>query len=230
MIEYNYLLKDISKDGRKAYSLPKLDIDDIDINEIFDKKSIRKSELNLPQVSELDLIRHYTLLSNKNFGVDTGFYPLGSCTMKYNPKVNEDMANISKFTEIHPYQPEETVQASLKLMYELSNMLGEITGMDAVTLQPSAGSHGEFTGLMMIKAYHENKGDLKRTKVIIPDSAHGTNPASAAMAGFKVVQVESDKNGAIDINKLKEVLNDEVAALMLTNPSTLGLFESNIES
>ena len=229
MIEYNYLLKEISKEGRKAYSLPKLDVDDIDINEIFDKKSLRKSELNLPQVSELDLARHYTLLSNKNFGVDTGFYPLGSCTMKYNPKINEDMASNPNFTGIHPYQPEETVQGSLKLMYELSNMLVEITGMDYVTLQPSAGSHGEFAGLMMIKAYHESRGDYKRTKVIVPDSAHGTNPASAAMAGFKVVQVES-KDGAVDIEKLKELLSDEVAALMLTNPSTLGLFESNIET
>lgn len=229
-MEYNYLLKEISKEGRKAYSLPKLDVDDVDISEVLDKNTLRKSKLNLPEISELDLVRHYTLLSNKNFGVDTGFYPLGSCTMKYNPKVNEDMASISNFTEIHPYQPEETVQGSLRLMYDLSNMLSEITGMDKVTLQPSAGSHGELTGLMMIKAYHENRGDYKRNKVIIPDSAHGTNPASAAMAGFKVIQVGSDENGAVDIEKLKAVLDDEVAALMLTNPSTLGLFETNIET
>ncbi|WP_270941090.1 aminomethyl-transferring glycine dehydrogenase subunit GcvPB [Romboutsia lituseburensis] len=229
MIEYNKTLIEISKIGRKAYSLPKLDIEDININDLIEEKNLRKEELNLPEVSELDIARHYTLLSNKNFGVDTGFYPLGSCTMKYNPKINEDMANNTSFTNIHPYQPTNTAQGSLELMYNLSKSLGEITGMDQVTLQPSAGSHGEFTGLMMIKAYHENRGDFKRTKVIVPDSSHGTNPASASMAGFKIVQIESDKNGAVDIEKLKEALDEEVAALMLTNPSTLGLFEKNIK-
>ncbi|MGL6104946.1 aminomethyl-transferring glycine dehydrogenase subunit GcvPB [Romboutsia sp.] len=229
MKEYNSLLIDISKKGRKAYSLPKLDIEDIKIGDMLDAKMLRSEELNLPELSELDVVRHYTLLSSKNFGVDTGFYPLGSCTMKYNPKINEDMAYLSDFTEMHPYQPIETTQGSLGMMYDLSNMLAEITGMDAVTLQPSAGSHGELLGLMMIKDYHKNRGENKRTKVIVPDSAHGTNPASAAMAGFKVVQIESDKNGAVDLEKLKEVLNDEVAALMLTNPSTLGLFEENIK-
>ena len=229
MKEYNSTLMEISKKGRKAYSLPMLDIDDIEIEDMIDGKYMRKSQLNLPEVSELDIARHYTLLSNKNFGVDTGFYPLGSCTMKYNPKINEDMASNLSFTEIHPYQPQKTAQGSLKLMYDLSKMFCEITGMDEVTLQPSAGSHGEFTGLMMIKAYHESKGDFKRTKIIVPDSSHGTNPASAAMANFKIVQVESDKNGAVDIEKLKSVLDDEVAALMLTNPSTLGLFEKNIK-
>lgn len=229
MIEYNKILIEISKIGRKAYSLPKLDIEDININDLIEEKKLRKEELNLPEVSELDIARHYTLLSNKNFGVDTGFYPLGSCTMKYNPKINEDMANNTSFTNIHPYQSTNTVQGSLELMYNLSKSLGEITGMDEVTLQPAAGSHGEFTGLMMIKAYHENRGDFKRTKVIVPDSSHGTNPASASMAGFKIVQIESDKNGAVDIEKLKEALDEEVAALMLTNPSTLGLFEKNIK-
>lgn len=229
MIEYNKTLIEISKIGRKAYSLPKLDIEDININDLIEEKKLRKEELNLPEVSELDIARHYTLLSNKNFGVDTGFYPLGSCTMKYNPKINEDMANNTSFTNIHPYQSTNTVQGSLELMYNLSKSLGEITGMDEVTLQPAAGSHGEFTGLMMIKAYHENRGDFKRTKVIVPDLSHGTNPASASMAGFKIVQIESDKNGAVDIEKLKEALDEEVAALMLTNPSTLGLFEKNIK-
>lgn len=229
MIEYNKTLIEISKIGRKAYSFPKLDIEDININDLIEEKKLRKEELNLPEVSELDIARHYTLLSNKNFGVDTGFYPLGSCTMKYNPKINEDMANNTSFTNIHPYQSTNTVQGSLELMYNLSKSLGEITGMDEVTLQPAAGSHGEFTGLMMIKAYHENRGDFKRTKVIVPDSSHGTNPASASMAGFKIVQIESDKNGAVDIEKLKEALDEEVAALMLTNPSTLGLFEKNIK-
>lgn len=229
MKEYNSLLIDISKKGRKAYSLPKLDIDDIKIEDMIDQDMARQSELNLPEVGELELVRHYTLLSNKNFGVDTGFYPLGSCTMKYNPKINEDMAALPNFTGMHPYQSSDTAQGSLSLMYDLSRRLAEITGMDEVTLQPSAGSHGEFTGLMIIKAYHENRGDHKRTKVIIPDSAHGTNLASAAMANFDVIQIASDKNGAVDINALKEVLNDEVAALMLTNPSTLGLFEKNIK-
>ncbi|MCC0645043.1 MULTISPECIES: aminomethyl-transferring glycine dehydrogenase subunit GcvPB [unclassified Clostridioides] len=229
MKEYNSLLIDISKKGRKAYSIPELDIDDIKIEDMIDPSMARQNELNLPEVGELELVRHYTLLSNKNFGVDTGFYPLGSCTMKYNPKINEDMAALPNFTGMHPYQSPDTAQGSLALMYDLSNKLAEITGMDEVTLQPSAGSHGEFTGLMLIKAYHENRGDYKRTKVIIPDSAHGTNPASAAMANFDVIQITSDKNGAVDIDALKEVLNDEVAALMLTNPSTLGLFEKNIK-
>ncbi|MEG0856286.1 MAG: aminomethyl-transferring glycine dehydrogenase subunit GcvPB [Terrisporobacter sp.] len=229
MKDYNSLLIEVSKEGRKAYSLPKSDVEFTKLDEMLDHNMIKKTDLELPELSELDVARHYTLLSNKNFGVDTGFYPLGSCTMKYNPKINEDMAALSKFTQMHPYQPPYTAQGSLELMYDLSKMLCEITGMDEVTLQPSAGAHGEFTGLMMIRKYHEKRGDLKRTKVIVPDSAHGTNPASAQMAGFDIVEVESTKNGAVDIEKLKEVLNDEVAALMLTNPSTLGLFERNIE-
>ena len=229
MKEYNSLLIEISKEGRKAYSLPKLDVEFTKIDEMLDYNMIKKTDLDLPELSEVDVARHYTLLSNKNFGVDTGFYPLGSCTMKYNPKIDEDMAAFSKFTHIHPYQSEKTAQGSLELMYNLSKMLCEITGMDEVTLQPSAGAHGEFTGLMIIKKYHESRGGLKRTKVIVPDSAHGTNPASAHMAGFDIVEVQSTENGAVNIEKLKEVLNDEVAALMLTNPSTLGLFERNIE-
>ncbi|MGL5348705.1 MAG: aminomethyl-transferring glycine dehydrogenase subunit GcvPB [Peptostreptococcaceae bacterium] len=229
MIDYNKTLMEISKSKRKAYSLSKLDIEDSNVADLIGEKNLRKEELKLPEVSELDVVRHYTLLSNKNFGVDTGFYPLGSCTMKYNPKINEDMANNLLFTNIHPYQPIYTVQGTLELMHNLSESLAEITGMDEVTLQPAAGSHGEVTGLMMIKAYHENKGDFNRAKVIVPDSSHGTNPASAAMAGFKIVQIESDEYGAVDINKLKEALDEEVAALMLTNPSTLGLFEKNIK-
>ena len=229
MKNYNSLLIELSKKGRRAYSLPKLDIEESEIENIIDNKYIRKEELDFPSLSELDVVRHYTQLSNKNFGVDTGFYPLGSCTMKYNPKINEDMASIPSFTKMHPYQDIDSAQGSLKLMYDLSKSLCEITGMDEVTLQPSAGAHGELTGLMLIKAYHENRDDFKRKKVIIPDSAHGTNPASAAMAGFKVVQIESNKDGSVNIEKLKEVLDDTVAALMLTNPSTLGLFETNIE-
>lgn len=229
MKNYDNLLIDISKKGRKAYSLPKLDIKDILLTDMVDADLLKETELRLPEISEVDLIRHYTNLSNKNFGVDTGFYPLGSCTMKYNPKINEDMASNPNFTEIHPYQPVDTVQGSLELMYNLSQMLCEITGMDDVTLQPSAGSHGELTGLMLIKEYHLNRGDTRRTKVIIPDAAHGTNPASAAMADFDVIQINSNKDGSVNMEELKSILNDEVAALMLTNPSTLGLFEENIK-
>lgn len=229
MAEYNSLLIEVSKPGRKAYSLPALDVEEIKLDDMLDADMLTKKEAQLPELSELDVVRHYTLLSNKNFGVDTGFYPLGSCTMKYNPKINEDMAVLKGFTALHPYQSDKTAQGALELMYNLSEALAEITGMDQVTLQPSAGAHGELTGLMLIKAYHRDRGDLKRTKVIIPDSAHGTNPASAMMAGFKTVQVQSNPDGSVNLDKLKEVLNDEVAALMLTNPSTLGLFESNIK-
>jgi len=228
MKEYNKLIFELSKEGRKAYTLPKLDIEEKPLENILPQQMMRKEEIELPEVSEVDIIRHYTLLSNKNYGVDTGFYPLGSCTMKYNPKINEDMASLIGFTALHPYQPVETVQGALKLMYELENMLSEITGMDKFSLQPAAGAHGELTGLMIIKAYHEHRNDKKRKKIIVPDSAHGTNPASAAVAGFDVIEIKSNKEGAIDLEALKAVLNDEVAGLMLTNPSTLGLFEENI--
>jgi len=228
MKDYNKLIIEISKEGRKAYSLPKLDVPDIDLTEIFPENYLRSAAPKLPEVSELDVIRHYTALSNKNFGVDTGFYPLGSCTMKYNPKINEDMASNSRFTGLHPYQPESTVQGALELMYELGESLAEITGMDKISLQPAAGAHGELAGLMIIKAYHEYRGDFKRTKIIVPDSAHGTNPSSASVANFDVIEIKSNESGGIDIDNLKSVLNDEVAGLMLTNPSTLGLFETNI--
>jgi len=196
--------------------------------DILPDKLKRKSEPRLPEVYEVDVIRHYTNLSNKNFGVDTGFYPLGSCTMKYNPKINEDMASLEGFAALHPYQNEEQVQGSLGLMYDLGEKLSEITGMAGYTLQPAAGAHGELTGLMIIKKYHEMRGDTRRKKVIVPDSAHGTNPASATSVGYDIVEIKSDKMGGVDLEALKEVLNDEVAGLMLTNPSTLGLFEKNI--
>ena len=229
MNQYNKLIFEVSKPGRIGYSLPKCDVPEIDIKGELGEALLRKSELILPEVSEVDVVRHYTLLSNKNYGVDTGFYPLGSCTMKYNPKINEDMAAIRQLKDLHPYQPLETVQGALELMYSLSNMLSEITGMKAVSLQPAAGAHGELTGLMIIKAYHESRGDFKRKKIIVPDSAHGTNPASATVAGFEVMEIKSDNKGAVDLESLKAALNDEVAGLMLTNPSTLGLFEKNIE-
>ena len=227
--DYTKLIFEVSQEGRKAYSLPKCDVEEVNIESLIPSEFLSDKELDLPEVSEVDVIRHYTQLSNKNYGVDTGFYPLGSCTMKYNPKINEDMADLSGFRNIHPYQPIETVQGALELMYGLDKMLAEVAGMERMTLQPAAGAHGELVGLMIIKAYHDKRGDKKRTKIIVPDSAHGTNPASAAVAGFDIVEVKSDKNGAVDIESLKSVLSDEIAGLMLTNPSTLGLFETNIK-
>lgn len=227
--DYTKLIFEVSKEGRKAYSLPKLDVEEVALDSLFPKEFLRENDLDLPEVSEVDVIRHYTQLSNKNYGVDTGFYPLGSCTMKYNPKINEDMASLPGFAKIHPYQPEETVQGALELMYQLDKMLAEVAGMERMTLQPAAGAHGEMVGLMVIKAYHEKRGDTKRTKIIVPDSAHGTNPASAAVAGYDIVEVKSNPDGSVDIDSLKAVLSDEIAGLMLTNPSTLGLFETNIK-
>jgi glycine dehydrogenase subunit 2 len=229
MKQYNQLIFERSKPGRRAFSLPSAGIEEKPLEQLIPAEFLSKVETDLPEVSEPDVIRHYTLLSNKNYGVDTGFYPLGSCTMKYNPKVNEDMSSLSRFANLHPLQPEETVQGALEMMYELSGMLKEISGMDQVTLHPAAGAHGEMTGLMIIKAYHEKRKDLKRTKIIVPESAHGTNPASAAVVGFDIIEVKSTETGAVDLDSLKSVLNDEIAGFMLTNPSTLGLFEKNIK-
>jgi glycine dehydrogenase subunit 2 len=227
MVEYNELIFEISRPGRVGSSLPESDVDAIDLKEKIPQHLIRDVSAELPEVSELQLIRHYTALSNKNHGIDNGFYPLGSCTMKYNPKINEDVAHLQGFTHIHPYQPVESVQGALKLLYELQEDLAEITGMDAVTLQPSAGAQGEWTGLMMVKAYLEHNGE-KRTKVLVPDSAHGTNPASATVAGFKTVTIPSNEHGLVDLNELRKHMDSDVAALMLTNPNTLGLFEKEI--
>ncbi|KAB2489490.1 aminomethyl-transferring glycine dehydrogenase subunit GcvPB [Priestia endophytica] len=227
MVEYNELIFEISRPGRVGSSLPESDVDAIDLKEKIPQHLIRDVAAELPEVSELQLIRHYTALSNKNHGIDNGFYPLGSCTMKYNPKINEDVAHLQGFTHIHPYQPVESVQGALKLLYELQEDLAEITGMDAVTLQPSAGAQGEWTGLMMVKAYLEHNGE-KRTKVLVPDSAHGTNPASATVAGFKTVTIPSNEHGLVDLNELRKHMDSDVAALMLTNPNTLGLFEKEI--
>ncbi len=229
MKEYDKLIFELSKEGRRAFSLPENDVKNVPLENLIPDHLLSKNEVQLPEVSEVDVVRHYTLLSNKNYGVDTGFYPLGSCTMKYNPKINEDVSSFCKFTNLHPYQPEDTVKGALALMYELDRMLSEIGGMARVTLQPAAGAHGEMTGLMIIKAYHEKKGESKRTKIIVPDSAHGTNPASAGVAGFEIIEVKSDINGTVCMKNLKEVLNDEVAGMMLTNPNTLGLFEGNIK-
>lgn len=193
----------------------------------FDEKFLRKSPVNLPQLSELEVLRHYKELSDKNFCIEKGFYPLGSCTMKYNPKVNELLANLEGFTCLHPLADDEDSQGALELMYKLQEALKEITGMDAVTLQPAAGAHGELTGMMIIKKYFEVKGE-KRTKVIIPDSAHGTNPASAHACGFDIVHVASNEKGQVDVEALKSLLNGDVAAIMMTNPNTLGIFEENV--
>jgi len=189
---------------------------------------LRKNPANLPQVSEVEVVRHYTNLSQKNYGVDTGLYPLGSCTMKYNPKINEDMASLEGLTDIHPYQPESTVQGALELMYKFSELFCELTGMAKCSLQPAAGAHGELAGLMIINAYHEARGDTNRNKIIVPDTSHGTNPASSTVAGYEVVSIESAPDGTVDLGKLKEVLDTDVAGLMLTNPNTLGIFEKNI--
>ncbi|WP_045516047.1 aminomethyl-transferring glycine dehydrogenase subunit GcvPB [Neobacillus niacini] len=227
MVDYNNLIFEISRQGRVGSSLPASDVEHVDINDKLPKHLIRDLPAELPEVSELQLVRHYTALSNKNHGIDNGFYPLGSCTMKYNPKINEDVARLEGFSRIHPYQPTETVQGALEVLYELQEELAAITGMDAVTLQPSAGAQGEWTGLMMVKAYHKQKGEA-RTKVLVPDSAHGTNPASASVAGFDTITIPSNEHGLVDLGELKKHVDDNTAALMLTNPNTLGLFEKEI--
>mgnify|MGYP000623499723 FL=1 len=200
--------------------------ENIDVN-FIPSDCLRKNEVGLPQLSELDVMRHYKELSDLNFCIEKGFYPLGSCTMKYNPKVNEFLSSLDGFN-IHPNSPDEMAQGSLKLMYNLQNALLKVTGMDAITLQPSAGAHGEMTGMMIIKKYFDTIGK-KRTKVIIPDSAHGTNPASARMSGFDIIEIKSNAKGQVDIDALKAVLDKDVAAIMMTNPNTLGIFEEQVE-
>lgn len=200
--------------------------ENIDVN-FIPSDCLRKNEVGLPQLSELDVMRHYKELSDLNFCIEKGFYPLGSCTMKYNPKVNEFLSSLDGFN-IHPNFPDEMAQGSLKLMYNLQNALLKVTGMDAITLQPSAGAHGEMTGMMIIKKYFDTIGE-KRTKVIIPDSAHGTNPASARMSGFDIIEIKSNAKGQVDIDALKAVLDKDVAAIMMTNPNTLGIFEEQVE-
>lgn len=213
-----------SRKGRGISLLPICDVPEVLPSPQFQ----RKIPLHLPEISENDLNRHYSELAEKAYGVNHGAYPLGSCTMKYNPKINEEMAALSGFTEIHPLQTEDTVQGCLEVMHTLEKYLCGITGMARFTMQPAAGAHGELTGLLMIKAYHQNRGDIKRTKIIIPDSAHGTNPASATMAGFETITVPSNEEGGVDIEKLKEAIGNDTAGLMLTNPNTLGLFDKNI--
>lgn len=212
---------------RVGISLPDHGLENIDAGTAIPEVYLRGEIEGLPELSEVDVVRHYTRLSQLNYGVDSGFYPLGSCTMKYNPKINETVARYAGFTNAHPYQPEELSQGNLELMFELQELLAEISGLPHVTLQPAAGAHGEMTGMMMIRAYHEKRGNA-RSKVIIPDTAHGTNPATSALCGYKVVPVKSNERGVIDPQEIERVMDGEVAALMLTNPNTLGLFEENI--
>ena len=224
---YGNLIFELGKEGRVGYSLPKNEFAGYDINGIPEGLK-RGNDMMLPEVDELSVVRHYTNMSNNNFGVDTGFYPLGSCTMKYNPKIDEEISSLTSFTSLHPLQSADTVQGALEVYYNLQKSLSEIAGLSEFTLNPFAGAHGELTGLRVIRAYHNSRGDYKRVNVIVPDSAHGTNPASAAVCGLKVVQVKSLADGTIDVEDLKAHLDDTVAAIMMTNPNTLGIFERNI--
>ncbi len=221
------LIFELSSPGRTGYSLPPLDVPERDLEELLPKEKLREKEPLLPEVSEVDVVRHFVRLSVMNHHVDKGFYPLGSCTMKYNPKINETLSRLPGFLYLHPHQTEETCQGALELMFELGEYLTEIGGMDEITLQPSAGAQGELTGLLMVRAYHKKNGN-PRSKIIIPDSAHGTNPASVVTAGYTTVQIKSNERGLVDLEELKKAMDEEVAALMLTNPNTLGLFESQI--
>jgi len=221
---HHYLLPDISQPGKIGCSLPSLDVPPTELP----RKELLRQELGLPEVSEVEMVRYFTALSKLNYGVDTGFYPLGSCTMKYNPKWHEDIAKLPGFTEIHPYQPVDSVQGALQLMFELQCYLTEVTGMDAASLAPMAGAQGELASILMVKAYHQARGDKARRKILVPDSAHGTNPATAAMSGFEIISMPSNGEGNLDLPSLKSMMNKEVAALTLTLPTTLGLFDPQI--
>ena len=223
---YTKLIFELSSQGRVGYQLPNTSIPATKEPHLS-TTLFRQEAAALPEVSELDIVRHYTKVSQKNIGIESGFYPLGSCTMKYNPKINDEMASLDGFKLIHPTQPLDTVQPLLKIYFDMATMLNEITGMGGTSLNTFAGAHGELTGLMIMKSYHEARGDTKRTKVVIPDSAHGTNPASAMMLGYETITIKS-KNGMVDVDALKQVLNDQTAGIMLTNPNTVGLFEKDI--
>jgi len=214
-------------EGRTGVMLAPSGLESINETDILPIEFTRDEIDGIPEVSEVEVVRHFTRLSQLNYSVDGGFYPLGSCTMKYNPKINEDVAKLQGFAGSHPYQPEELSQGNLKLMYELQGMLSEISGLPHVTLQPAAGAHGEMAGMMMIRACHEARGNA-RSKVLIPDTAHGTNPATSALCGYDVIPVKSNERGVIDAGEIERLMDGEVAALMLTNPNTLGLFEENI--
>ncbi|MBS3985463.1 MAG: aminomethyl-transferring glycine dehydrogenase subunit GcvPB [Selenomonadales bacterium] len=222
------LIFEKSVPGRRGYQLPSQDTPAIELSAVLPKDSLRTEPPKLPELSEVDVIRHFTQLSQRNYGVDAGFYPLGSCTMKYNPKINEDVSRLKGFTNSHPYQPQSLSQGSLELLYRLDGLLSEITGMARMSLIPAAGAHGELAGIMAIKAYHRHHGQDQRTKILVSDSAHGTNPATAAAAGYETVEVKSNEEGGVDLAELTRLMGDDVAGLMLTNPNTLGLFEKDI--
>ncbi|HET6771335.1 MAG TPA: aminomethyl-transferring glycine dehydrogenase subunit GcvPB, partial [Actinomycetota bacterium] len=217
-------LKELSKPGRRASSLPPIDLIRADIP----KEHRRSQPVSLPEVGERDLVRHYTRLSQRNYGVDTGFYPLGSCSMKYNPKIADAAAALPGFQRLHPHQPDESIQGALELMWRLEQALCEVTGMTRATFQPAAGASGELTGLLLMRAFHSRNGE-PRTRVVIPDSAHGTNPASVRLGGYQVAEVPSDARGLVDLSALEKLVDTDVAGLMITNPNTLGLFEEDIQ-
>ncbi|MDP6043076.1 MAG: aminotransferase class V-fold PLP-dependent enzyme, partial [Dehalococcoidales bacterium] len=219
-----YLLPDISQPGKIGCSLPALDVPPA----ALPPEELLRTELELPEVSEMELVRYFTALSRLNYGVDTGFYPLGSCTMKYNPKWHEDIAKFPGFTSIHPYQATETAQGALRLMFDLQALLTEITGMGVTSLTPMAGAQGELASILMVKAYHHSRSNMMRRKILVPDTAHGTNPATASMCGFEINTVPSDSEGNLDMKRLESMMNEQVAALSLTIPSTLGLFDPQI--
>lgn len=218
----------LSSNGRKGYSLPRLNVPEKKVSDIIPEKFVRKQPARLPEVSENEVIRHFVALSTLNHHVDKGFYPLGSCTMKYNPKINENIAGNSCLKDLHPMQTTRLTQGALALMHELTSYLCEISGLKEVTLQPAAGAHGELVGLMLIRAYHENLGN-PRKNILIPDSAHGTNPASVTISGYKAIKIKSNEKGLVDLADLEQKLDEDTAALMLTNPNTLGLFEAQLK-
>src|SRR5436309_4986235 len=217
-----------SREGRRAFVAPKLDVPEVPVSELLPADAIRSSPPELPEIAEPEIVRHYNNLSKKNFDLDSGFYPLGSCTMKHNPKLHERVAALPGFSRLHPLQEPEYAQGALELMWRLQQQLAEMAGLPHVSLQPSAGSQGELTGLALTRAYHQDRGE-ERTKVLIPDTAHGSNPASVTMSGYQVVKVGTAEDGGVDLDDLREKAGDDVACLMLTNPNTLGLFDRNIE-
>jgi glycine cleavage system P protein (glycine dehydrogenase) subunit 2 len=219
------LIFELSKPGRRGMRVPASDVPPAEL-----PADLQRDRLDWPEVSEIDVIRHFTRLSQKNHAVDISFYPLGSCTMKYNPKINEAVARLPGFAGIHPYQDERTVQGALELIYELQEMLAEISGFAEIGVQPAAGAHGELTGVSIIRAYHRDRGDHVRTKILVPDSAHGTNPATAVMAGFEAVTIPSDARGNTDLDALRALVGPDTAGLMITNPSTLGLWDEHIQA
>jgi len=221
------LIFEKSVKGKQGYSLPADQLKEITLTDCLPEAALGKEKKALTEVSEVEVIRHFTRLSKLNYGLDDGFYPLGSCTMKYNPRINEKLASLPRFSQAHPLAPAETVQGSLELMYRLNGLLCEINAMDQFTMSPAAGAHGELTGTLVMRQYFEKRGE-KRTKMLIPDSAHGTNPASAAMAGFKIVEFQSNENGTVDLNQLEDLMDEETVGLMLTNPNTVGLYDEGI--